>query len=85
MVLREGYTPKILAEMAFVVVAERSKAPDHFRSFGQKLRWVRGWNFFSFFFKIWFDATFRFYTIFQALSNFPNENYGRFPKNGTSL
>ena len=51
MVLREGYTPKILAEMAFVVVAERSKAPDHFRSFGQKLKWGSGGQiFFSFFY-----------------------------------
>ena len=44
------YMPKIFADFSFVVVAERSKASDHFRSFGQKKRWGPGVKNFFFFF-----------------------------------
>ena len=48
--LREVYTPKILADLSFFVVAERSKASDHLRSFGQKLGWGPGESYIFFFF-----------------------------------
>ena len=51
MYFRELYSQKFLPELSFVVVAERSKASDHFRSFGQKMRWGLGVkNFFLLFY-----------------------------------
>ena len=48
---RGDYVPNILADFSFVVVAERSKASDHFLDHLVKI-WggVRGLNFFSSFF-----------------------------------
>ena len=53
--LRDVYTPKILADLTLVVVAEWSKASEYFRSFGQKLRWGPG-NQKNFFLHFYFFA-----------------------------
>ena len=46
----------ILADFTHVAVAEWSKASDHFRSFGQKLRWGPGDKNFFFLFFVFFDS-----------------------------
>ena len=68
--LREVYTPKILAEIASVVVAERSKASDHFRSFGEKMRWGLGVNIFFLFSKIQIWPNFDFYHAFLTHTSY---------------
>ena len=78
-------TTRFWPEILFGAVAERSKASDHFRSIGQKLRWGPGnKNFFS---KKYFlsEYIFHFYAIFQAMCNFSSITCGHFPQNGTSL
>ena len=62
--LRVGLILNILADLTFVAVAERSKASDHFRSFGQKLRWALGKKFFSKKKKNLSEFNFRFYAVF---------------------
>ena len=68
-----------------VLVAEWARASDHFRSFGQNLKWGPGKCFFFSKKKVLFEASFHFYAVFQALCNFSTAICSHFPKNGTSL
>ena len=59
-------TTRFWPEILFGAVAERSKASDHFRSIGQKLRWGPGnKNFFSK--NIFYLSTFSIFTLFFKL------------------
>ena len=77
--LRDLYTPNILAKMALVVVAERSKASIYFRSFGEKLRRGPGVNIFFLFLKIQIGPNFDFYHAFLPIHHISGMLWGHFP------
>ena len=66
-----AYTPKFRPEIFSITVAERSKASDHFRSFGQKLRWGPGKIFFLLFLLLYLTLVFFFTPFFKPYVTFP--------------
>ena len=78
--LPNDYTPIFSSEILSDFVAEWFKASEFMLD-----RLVKNWGgsggqkIFLFFFEIWSLVKFRFYTIFQALCNFPIDIYGHFP------